>query len=333
MEVAMKRISRAPKWATGLGLVLGIPWLLISALVLPAGANPTPSSVAWVHVQAPNPAFCQQVQTLPCDQIVSHTEATGQLEFDLFFTARFLGDHYDGAEFGVTWPAAWGFVEAGICGGAQGSVSVYGNRAMALASWLPQCPELDSNAVLVARIVLDVTSHGRLEYNGQPLLVIWGCPPDENRAPLEWAEGAEAGVECAYCYDDCHFDYHCRPELTPETLDITIPQGDTDQFTIDVDAVGDPQPCVPAFSGTESWMAVGVEQINWYTFLLTLTVDTQGLGPGEYSGWVIGQSECRGCTRVNLTVIGSQGIPDEPADSAPPGVPASWGEIKNLYRR
>jgi hypothetical protein len=318
-------------WLRALTWLAALP--VLSGVCFSVGANPLPGSGTFTHVQSPSPAFCEQVQTMLCEQIVQYTEATGRLEFDLFFWSFLWGEHFDAARLSVVWPSAWGFVEAGVCGGAHGSVDVQGNRATVNASWLPDCPTFGAAAILAARIVLDVTGPGSLEYDYyQPNDFTLGCPPQEQPfVPLEALAGAQAGVECDYCYQDCDFDYLCHPRLTPSTLDIAVPQGLSDQFTIQVIAYGDWDPCAPSFSATENWMGLEVEMLSEYEYLLTLTVDTQGLALGEYSGWVKGEAECRGCTRVNLTVADSQGI-EEPSEDPPREAPKSWGGIKSLYR-
>jgi len=79
-------------------------------------------------------------------------------------------------------------------------------------------------------------------------------------------------------------------------------------------------------------MGLEAEIISEYEYLLTLTVDTQGLALGAYSGWVTGQADCRGCARVNLTVTDNQGIEDPREDGPEPVAPKTWGGVKTLYR-
>ena len=329
----MTRVPRVLR-PTASWWILGMLLLpLVSGLLFTVGANPLPPSAIFTHVQPPNPTFCDQAPSMTCDQIVQYTEATGQLEFDLFLWAYFAGDRFNAVRVTATWPTSWGFVGASLCNGAHGSIDVQGNRAVVDASWLPDCPTLDTGVSLVARIVLDVTGYGEFNYNyTEPRRVTWGCPPSEHTEDLATLVEARAGVECDYCYADCGFQMLCHPQLTPATLDVEVPRGLSDQYTIQAIVYSWEDPCTPSFTGTESWMSLGVEQIDWATYLLTLTVDTQGMEMGEYSGWVIGEDDCRGCTRVNLTVTSSQGI-EEPADPGPePGVPKTWGGVKTLYR-
>jgi hypothetical protein len=313
------------------------PWLLVlpllAVLVGPVAANPIPDSAVFTHVQPPNPTFCDRVSTMDCEQIVQYTEAIGQLEFDIFLWPVFYtGEEVEALQFTATWPTSWGFVEGSLCNGAEGSINVQGNLAAVSASWLPECPTMGTDAFLVARIVLDVTGHGEFTYRYDlGCGVTWGCneyPP----FPLGALVGAEAGIECDYCYTDCGFQMTCHPQLSPATLDVDVPQGLSDQYTIQATVYSYEYPCTPSFSGTESWMSLAVEQIDWDIYSLTLTVDTQGMELGEYSGWVIGQDDCRGCTRVNLTVTSSQGIAEPGDEAAPPGDATTWGQIKTLYR-
>jgi hypothetical protein len=297
----------------------------------PAGANPWPEYLMFTHVQPPDPTFCDRISTMRCDEIIQYTEATGQLEFDLFLW-RWLGYSFDSLAVTATWPATWGFVEASLCNGGQGSIDVQGNRAVVGASWLPDCPQV-ADAFLVARFVLDVTENGEFEMGNGPQYLIVGCPPYERNEDLELWAPAEAGVECEYCYQDCDFDHVCRPGLSPRTLDITLPQGCSDRYTLTGYSGADPPEymCPPSFSVTEGWMESAVEPLGEFEYRLTLTVHTQGLEPGDYSGWVTMEQDCRACTRVNLTVTDSQGI-EEPDEPVPPVDAKTWGQIKTLYR-
>jgi hypothetical protein len=319
-----------------LGLPVFLALLLVGA-ALPAGANPLPSNAIFTHVQTPSPSFCSQGLPFTCEQIVQHTEATGQLEFDIFLWSMMggMGYSFDAVRVTAQWPASWGFVDADFCGGADGSLDVQGNRLVVDATWLPDCPVLGTGVYPIARIVLDVTGHGELTYlYTEPNDMTWGCPPDEYQEGLGALIGAEAGVECDYCYEACDFDMMCVPHLTPTTLTVEVPRGLTDHYTIDAVVPSYEAPCSADFFPTASWMAVEAQQMDWENYRLTLTVNAQGLELGEYSGWVIGQADCRGCCRVNLTVTDSQGIPDEqPADGSPSGDVTSWGAVKNLYRR
>jgi hypothetical protein len=307
--------------------------LFLAAAALPAGANPLPATGIFTHVQAPNPSFCAP-HPFTCEQIVQYTEATGQLEFDLFFWSFMSGSVFDAVQVTAQWPASWGFVDADFCNGADGTLDVQGNQLAVNATWLPDCPVLETGVYHFARIVLDVTGHGELSYSyTQPHSVMWGCPPGEHAETLGALVGAEAGVECDYCFEQCDFDMQCIPRLTPTTLAVEVPRGLTDHYTIDAVVPSYEAPCQAEFHPSANWMTVATRQIDSENYRLTLTVNTEGLELGEYSGWVIGQADCRGCCRVNLTVTDSQGIPDGPADGTPPAAPVSWGAVKNLYRQ
>jgi len=310
-------------------------FLVVTALAGACGsvaANPLPPSAMFTHIQVPNPAFCENAPPMTCDQIVQYTEATGLLEFDLFLWSYFTGDRFHAVRVTATWPVSWGVVEASLCNGAHGTIQVQGNRAVVDASWLPDCPTLETGVALVGRVVLDVTGHGTFDYSyTEPRCVTWNCPPNGYTDDLAALVGGTAGVVCDYCYADCRFQTLCRPELTPAVLNIEIPRGLSDQYAIEAFTYFWDEPCSPSFLGTESWMSLAVEQVDWMRHRLTLTVDTQGIEVGEHAGWVIGQEDCRGCTRVNLTVTDSQGI-EEPDEPTPPGATTTWGEVKSLYR-
>jgi hypothetical protein len=308
--------------------------LLLSGVLATAGANPIPATALFTHIQQPNPEFCDLVSTMPCEQIVQYTEATGLLEFDIFLWAvPYTGQEFDAVQFTANWPTSWSFVSASLCNGAEGSIDVQGNRAAVSAAWLPDCPTMGTDIFLVARLVLGVTGRGELTYRYDAAHeVIWGCPPSEYGETLGALVGGEAGIECDYCYVDCDFQLTCHPELTPAALNVEIPRGLSDHYTIDALVYSYEDPCTPSFSGTESWMSLAVTQMDWSLWRIILTVNTQSMDLGQYSGWVIGQDDCRGCTRVNLTVTSNQGIEEPNDEPAPPGEPKSWGTIKALYR-
>jgi hypothetical protein len=303
--------------------------VLLAGLAAAAGANPIPPTAIFTHVQPPDPAFCIQAPPMACEQIVQHTEATGRLEFDLFLWSYFPGSEFHTVRLTAMWPPSWTFVEGGICAGGQGTVVAQGHRAEVSASWLPDCPRLDTGVRLIARIVLDVTDPGEFAYSYQePHTATWGCPPDDYSEPLAALVGATAGVECAYCDENCDFELACAPHLTPTTLVVDLPAGQSGVYDIEALVPMWEHPCPVEFLVTESWMALEVEPIDPVTYRLALTVDTSGLPAGEYAGWVRAASECVDCCRVTLTVSGSQGIEDEPG----PGPPTTWGALKTLYR-
>jgi hypothetical protein len=307
-------------------LCLALPWF--------AGANPLPPTAIFTHVQAPDPTFCDQSPLMHCAQIVQYTEATGVLEFDLFVWTFFAGQQLDAVQLTAEWPAEWGFVEGSLCNGAHGTMNVQGHRAVINASWAPDCPTMETEVLLFGKILLNVTDRGEFGYSySGPHTLTWGCPPNEWTEELAAFVGAEAGIECSHCYTDCGFDMVCLPEMTPHTLAVELPQGQIGEYGIDVTVWMWEQPCPINFIPTESWMALGVEQLDWEHYRVSLTVDTSGMEPGEYSGWVRGESDCVDCCRVVLTVLDSQGIEEEPVEKEDlPGTVGSWGRVKNLYR-
>jgi hypothetical protein len=321
----------------------GLVALLVLPAVLwgtpqPAEANPLPEGAILTHVQPVDPDFCNQCPITACDQIVQYTEETGILEFDLFvyppgYEPDLTISRLEGL---VEWPPQWQFIDYELCEGGQGTILVNGNQAQLDIAW-PACPQMNGEVFLVARFIVDVTGYGSLGISELGAAVDLHCPPDEYEM---WAVGAvaRAGVECSYCYTPCDLGWPCEPHLSPGVLELEVTEGESVRGQIHVYITGsDPDfPCGPNFVATESWAALDVEWTDWNLCEIEVTADASALDRGIYEGWVRGEGDCVGCTRVVLTVLpGAQGVWDddrEAGEPQDPGTAVSWGRLKTLYR-
>ncbi|MCK4305119.1 MAG: hypothetical protein KAY24_12850 [Candidatus Eisenbacteria sp.] len=307
-----------------------------------AAANPLPPGVMLVHVQPVDPDFCDQSTITTCPQVVQYTEALGVLEFDIFaFPLEYVWTTPEIAvyslEVTVCWPPEWDFVDAQICGDGEGTIEQIGpNQATLSATW-PACPLITSDdpLFLAGKFVMNVASDGEFHVyfnNGR-----MDCPPNDFEIGL--LEGAaRAGVQCSYCFTPCDLGEACRPNLSPNTLELEAVQGEMAEGEIDVLVAGGDltYPCDFTADCTEGWMSVQVIWIDEEEYLIHVTADASSLDAGSYQGWVRGNSECVDCTLVNFTVQAIQGIPDgDDWSSADPKRPSavSWGKLKAFYRK
>ncbi|MFH1144624.1 MAG: hypothetical protein V1774_08790 [Candidatus Eisenbacteria bacterium] len=301
--------------------------LAFAGVPLGAGANPLPNSICQVHVQAPDPAYCDHPIT-SCEQVVPYTHATGILEFDvLIINAE---GHTTSLQTSVSWPASWELIEYEICIPAQGDVQVQGNELLLDLAW-PDC--LEAWMIPVARVVLNVTENGFCTAGGGEIFV--GCEPYTFQDfPLPGQ--AEAGAGCAHCVAPCALD-PCRPSLDPASLDMETARGEILVENIHVDISGSygMEPCTEMiFYGTESWMEVIAHwDPSYWSVELELIVDATLLEPGTYHGWVKGEDACIDCTEVLLTVFDNAlSVPDERDHPDPAPGTLDWGWIKALYQ-
>lgn len=290
-------------------------------------ANPIPEAAVFVHVQPEDPDACDN-PLLSCDDIVQYTDASGVLEFDVYLSTSMVWPlQVSSLQVEVEWPEAWDLIDYVACGGAMGEITVSGSSALLDLQW-PDCPIADGDVFLAARFVLNVTENGDFRGTSFEPSAMVGCPPDEMPVgPMPVS--AEAGVECSYCWTACDFDYVCRPTPSEELVQLELHQGEVDDVEISVFVMGDPDwPCWLECVGTESWMAVEDEVIDYYWHKLTLTVDTAGLEPGFYDGWVEIESTCMGCTKVILEVLPEvNSVPGED----PATVETTWGKLKDAH--
>ena len=311
---------------------LGLALLLLSGLAIGgavcAGANPLPMCATFVHVQPIDPSFCQTSTITLCSQIVQHTERDGPLEFDVFIWIPFPQRFYD-LQLQVAWPESWNYIGWEPCHDGEGAIELQAHGAALSVVW-PDCPVVETQVFLAARLMLDVNGFGEMRTNAGQGWMHWECP-EQYEVPVDALGGAQAGVECAYCFQDCRFEGPSRPRLTPQTLVFELPQGESDQQMIEATVVSwEPDPIT--FACTESWMDLDVQRIDWDHYHVTVTASAQGLEPGDYQGWVRADGGCRDCARVDLTVLSQQGVSDEDESAGGSETSPSWGEVKSLYR-
>jgi hypothetical protein len=315
----------------GAALLCLLSLVLLVSQPQPLLANPLPTSAIFVHVQPVNPDFCDDNPIVSCPEIVQYTQASGLLEFDLFFYPMMAPPplRISGFETAVEWPSTWDLVGWEICHGGEGTVDLNGNQASIAINW-PSCPTMTEDVFLVARLIINVTSHGHLDYSlGGGSSVRIGCPPDVEEWDT-WQLSAEAGVECSFCWMPCDFGDYCNPVPDPTLLELQVRQGETAQRDVHFDIVGGGlvYPCPVIFVTTASWLTETHIELGWDEWLVTLEIDTSGLAPGYHQAWLRGEVECVGCTRVLLEVLPPiTGV----ADPEPPAS-TSWGRVKTLYR-
>jgi hypothetical protein len=320
--------SKSGRWLAW--VTWSVPFLALG-LAVTAGANPMPESAIYVHVQPVQPEFCESSPITECGQIVQYTYATGELEFDIFLWGP-QPEYVSACALHLAWPTTWQYLDGQICHGGYGGIDVAPGSASLWIEWpWPDCPMIQDEVLLAARLLFDVDSYGELSVR-TPATITWGCPPEGDPVPVDVWSSATAGVICAYCYDKCPGTSFCQPILAADELQFELPPGGTDQRMIEA-GVYPPYEFQIDFDDTESWMTLSVEHPGpWPDYWqVTVTVDATGLEPGRYEGWVTATCDCRDCTHVTLDVLAGQGIPDEP-DVAPLDSVRSWGGIKSLFR-
>jgi hypothetical protein len=299
-------------------------WLLVASAVL---ANPLPPGLILPHVQPPVANFCDDPITA-CSQLVQHTTSQGLLEFDLFlYPTIFPGPiEVSRMQTAVEWPSEWSFLDYEICHDGQGTVDILNDGAILDIAW-PTCPMLTDEIFLAVRFTLLVDRHGELRSRqGYESKVVFGCPPVDSLDM--YVSSGEAGVECAYCDQPCDLSWACMPDPDPTSLALEVIEGGSTTSAIHVPIVGGDliTPCAIDFVVTESWMQVTATELGWQDWSVTLEVQTAGLAPGSYDGWVRMESECVGCTYVTLEVLPEGTAADDGL------VTTTWGRLKTLYR-
>jgi hypothetical protein len=307
--------------------LLLLPVWILAGMPQPLTANPLPEAILLIHTQPVDPDFCANpIRT--CDEIVPFTEATGLVEFDLFFMPAGLNPPVEMNTFEavVQWTGAGAIVDWQICNIGGGTVQAMGNEASLDLYW-PFCPVVEDEIFLIARIVVDVGGYGQFRVSeGAPCRIGVGCPVPEYIEP--WPLPATAGVVCSYCFMPCTFQSPCRPSPDPEFLYLDLRQGEIVQrdIHVDVHGGGGVWPCPTGFDTTEPWMTVGAIELAMNEWLATLEIDTSALDPGHYQGWMRAAADCVGCTRVELDVRPpNTGVSEDPSST-------TWGRVKTLYR-
>ncbi len=202
--------------------------LALGSVSLRGGANPVPEAAQLFHVQSVDPGFCDACPIIYCGQIVQHTEEIGLLEFDLFIHAPWVVWPPQIHSFAtvVEWSADWGYVEAQICGGGEGSIELTSpNRAAVDIVW-SDCPGWEEGGVfLVARFVRDVTRSGSIRTTDwQQENISLRCPPDTYQ-PWSMILAHTTARTCAYCPPLCDHGDPCHARFSPSSIDLEVVQG------------------------------------------------------------------------------------------------------------
>lgn len=286
--------------------------LLLPSLLL---ANPIPDALIFIHVQPADYGAPPAITT--CAEIVQYTTDEGELEFDLYMKVFAPYGEFGIQEFEVSveWPAAWTYGGYHVPFEGISDIDVNGNGATVTCFTYP-CEVNTNEVILLCRIFLDVDGVGQLEGH-YPASSITLCP-DPNVLEPFMVPGM-AGVVCDYGFEDCDFDYLCRPHTDTHVLNLEIPMGETVSEEI-MYHIYSPLTCDQTTVGTEDWMEVSVEAVSYNDYIVTLVVDTEDMDPGDYGGWVRMESDGAACTWIDLTVMPLIGLDR-----------TSWGEIKARY--
>lgn len=321
---------RTRPWLPGMLVAVG-PMLAFVAPV--SHANPINPVGYLIHIQGVDAGICASPPVQSCDQIVQYTEAEGRLQFDIFIADLFPELPVYSADLDVTWPGAWSLVTWEICGDYQGTVDVIGQTAHVQVSW-PDCPSLGAGGLfLVGRLVIDVAGHGVLTVVPGNSQLRMGCPPATD---LRYAgEGrAEAGVTCSYSSIPCDFGFPCTPVLESESLAIELGEGEAAVVEINafIDGINSMCCSQTAVTPSEPWMSAVINCQNNPNAVIDLSIDTRGLAPGVYDGWLRASAWNADCMQIRLTVLGAQGVPEDgPPPGEPQPAPVTWGQLKGLF--
>lgn len=285
--------------------------MLLAALGLGiANANPYPSAGLMIHVQEVDPTFCETNPMTSCADLVLATDQSGLLEFDLF-VQRDLSDPLDVVSCTLGWTAGWTFQSVEFCAGV-GVFELAGDGIDLLVN----TPSVTDPFFLLARVVIDVTSYGRIRGDG------W-IHYEAGWEEYLYNSPTDAGRTCGTCLADCNYDDECKPIVDPYNLYFEVAQGETAQGQFDLlvsSFTG--WPCALTAEADAPWLALTLEEVSYEVYIGHVTVDATGLSVGEYTSWIRCWTEvCERCVEVHLAV-----------DEATPTVPASWGMIKTLYR-
>lgn len=303
-------------------------WGSLAALVLAAPlaqANPLPVCFLFVHVHPWVSNFCTTNPITECAQVVQHTEADGDLEFDLFMDNRNLQgvgiEEYQTVRLDVRWSPSWTYQYAENCRGGAVEEELLADRAILDFTFSSPVPVTGSELTHLGRVRMDVNGFGDLYvYNGSVNgLEVW-C--GSNRA--------QAGVECAYCLTTCGWWPGCGAQLTPEVLNLDVLQGSTAEGTFHADINHDHQylPCPVEYVSDDPFVHLDVQYAGGFDADIQVTVDASELPLGITEAIVRAESDCRHCSRVVINVLESTAAPEgDPLERT-----TSWGAIKMLYR-
>jgi hypothetical protein len=328
-------------WTTGAGL---LP--LLSA---PCLADVAPESGLFAHVQ-PVSGSCETPIT-ECTQIVRSTSAEGPVEFLLFFmrgayswpgeTICIQSIHSQ-----LTWPETWQLVEFQACGSATTSwLDPNGSTHALNIGWYTDpylISDLQGGVVPVARLVMNVSGPGRLDFAGYdtqtPIELRHGCYSSQF-VTYPARVYAEAGIQCGYITWNCGHGaegFECEPFFAVPELLLSTPTGTQTIGTVDFWAapwLGSDNLCPVAIDTRAPWCTAWVDPVHEPGQAhLQVMADAGGLTPGLYETEIELSNATWGvarCLPVEFTVEEASASIDE----NPPETPTmNWGQIKRLYR-
>ena len=316
-----------------LPIVLGGAAAFLLSLPTPCSANVLPESAILVQVQ-PVSGSCEP-EIMSCFDIVRSTSESGPLEFLFFFEP--IAWQQSGVPVCITqfhadifWPENWELIEFDPCSGS-GQLGSSGPPYALDVNWGGTCHELPmeyGEVFLVARLVLNVTGPGRLEFAGD-----WVELSDLNTWPetfisYSYAAFAEAGMDCEYTHYYCAQHGMCWPHVYDPELILSAPPGGTDEGETIVTAMD----CFLNIHPWAEWVQavlIDTDGDGW-RFRLEVTADATGLSPGIYETSIqLTSTWIARCLRIVFTVGDPTSVPAPPEGSVQA---ESWGSIKVLYR-
>jgi hypothetical protein len=328
-----RRTCESTRHGFSTALLLAGAALLI--LATPSASNIAPEATVVIHVRAPKPPG-QEGCTIPgivtCGDIVSSTELTGDVEFDIFAQPWPYGppDQVFHLQTMLTWPASWQFVRWEPCNGASAAF-IPGTGTGTLEAYWFDCPHVEW-VCLVGRLVMNVDGYGRMQPSLDGILYV-NCPQP---VALE-AVGvfAEAGVVCDFSHVSCTPSVYCEPHLSQTEVvfnsgpggilaaDIPYqafsPAGNDCEFTVQTEA---------------TWLSGSYERISWGQYVLHLVCHPVGLPAGTYDTRALLSTypfvASRRCVSVTLAIPENSAAPggDEPVKE----VRTSWSRLKSDHR-
>jgi hypothetical protein len=135
---------------------------------------------------------------------------------------------------------------------------------------------------------------------------------------------------CGNCAWPCTGGANCLPSVQPEVSALTLPPESSGDVTLTVHATsGTGLPCSVDFEASEPWMSLEVTQIDRESWEIAVSVNSTGLGAGNFTGWVRSTTRCTACAEIDLTVTGASSVdPSEETERL-----TSWGQIKHGFRQ
>lgn len=296
---------------------------LLIAGVAPVSANPIPPGMLFCHVHEWNPGFCEANPITECEEILQYSEATGDVEFDLYYVG--MAETLTSVDIAFTCPSSWAFVDFENCSAGLALPQLGLHECTIQWAFDPPAVLDPYEPFLLGRLRVDVTGFGSLTctdgwYEGEPI------------SDFLWMGPAMAGVGDCFCYTRCsNLGLACGIAMGPETLEIDVEIGDTAQGLLSGPVRFDEymERCLVDFVCDEPWVTLSVDwpQYNWAD--ITVTVDATDLPLGYHTAVVRAESECVECSELIVHVREPSGIMDDgPAISKS----VSFGKIRSLYR-